>query len=79
MLRSPGGRPAIAAVRIGDAPRPLRLRRLALLWILLRPRAASRLLEDLAAEADMYRVAVGVVLAACALCHQAQPGTRTHP
>jgi hypothetical protein len=36
---------------------------------MLRPRAAARLLEDLAAEADMRRVAVGVVLRACAHAH----------
>lgn len=49
--------------------RPVRLRRAAVLRVLLRPRAAARLLGALAAEADMNRVAVGVVIRACAAVH----------
>jgi len=36
---------------------------------MLRPRAAARLLEDLAAEADMNRYAAGVVIKACVIAH----------
>ena len=50
-------------------PRPVRLRRFAVLRIMLRPRAAALLLALLAAEADTGRVAVGVVLRACAVHH----------
>jgi hypothetical protein len=50
-------------------PRPLRLRRGAALRVLLRPRAAARLLEQLAAEADVNHVAIGVLLRACAQVH----------
>ncbi len=49
-----------------DAPRPLRLRRGGTLRVLLRPRRAVQLLDGLAAAADLNRVAVGVVLRACA-------------
>ncbi len=52
-----------------EAPRPLRLRRGGALRVLLRPRAAARLLEALAAEADVKRCAVGVALRACAYAH----------
>lgn len=60
---------AIRTTRITGPPRPLRLRRAAVLRVMLRPRAAARLLEALAAEADMCRAAVGVVIRACALTH----------
>lgn len=50
-------------------PMPLRLRRLGVLRVMLRPRAAARLLEGLAAEADMRRYAAGVVIKACAVVH----------
>ena len=50
-------------------PRPVRLRRLAVLRIMLRPRAAALLLDELAGRADLNRVAVGVVLRACAAAH----------
>lgn len=56
-------------------PRPLRLRRFAVLRVMLRPRAAARVLAALAAEAGMNRVAVGVVLRACAEVHYS-PGWR---
>ena len=50
-------------------PRPLRLRRGGALRLMLRPRAAARLLEGLAAEAEMNRYAAGVVIRACAAVH----------
>jgi len=50
-------------------PRPLRLRRGGALRILLRPFAAARLLDALAAEADMNRYAAGVVIKACVTAH----------
>jgi len=56
--------PFLAAPR-----RPLRPRRFAVLRIMLRPRAAARLLGQLAAQADVNRVAAGVVIRACALHH----------
>lgn len=52
-----------------DPPRPLQLRRFAAFRVMLRPRAASRLLASLAREADVNRVGVGVVLRACAHAH----------
>ena len=52
-----------------DAPQPLRLRRGGVLRVLLRPRRAAQLLDGLAAGADLNRVAVGVVLRACAHAH----------
>lgn len=52
-----------------DPRRPLRLRRFAVLRVMLRPRAAARLLDGLAGQADLNRVAVGVVLRACAEAH----------
>jgi hypothetical protein len=48
---------------------PLRLRRLAVLRVLLRPRTAARLLEDLAAEAATAKLACHVVIEACAQVH----------
>ena len=51
------------------APRPLRLRRFAVLRIMLRPCATARLLGALAAEADTGRVAIGTILRACAIAH----------
>jgi hypothetical protein len=52
------------------APRkPLRLRRLAVVRVMLRPRAAARLLGALADEADVRRYAIGVILTACAEWH----------
>ena len=53
-----------------DAPRPLRLRRGGAIRVMLRPRAAARLLEGLAAEADTRRYATGVVIKACAIWHE---------
>lgn len=47
-----------------DPPRPLRLRRFAVLRIMLRPRAAALLLAGLAYQADINRVAVGVSIRA---------------
>ena len=52
-----------------DPPQPVRLRRFAVLRVMLRPRAAALLLEDLAYHADINRVAVGVVLKSCAVAH----------
>jgi hypothetical protein len=52
-----------------EPPRPLRLRRLAVLRILVRPRAAALLLAALAEQADLNRCAVGVTLRACARWH----------
>jgi len=52
-----------------EPPRPLRLRRFTALRILFRPRATARLLGALADEADMRRVAAGVVIKACAAWH----------
>jgi hypothetical protein len=49
--------------------RPLRLRRGAAIRVMLRPRRAARLLEDLAADADMKRYALGVVVRTCAQVH----------
>jgi len=69
----------VSPARIGDPPRPLRLRRGAALRIMLRPRAAARLLQDLADGADTYRLAVGVVVEACALFHHAPRGRRMLP
>jgi hypothetical protein len=56
-----------------DPPRPLRPRRGAALRVMIRPRTTVRLLWHLAAEADMYRYAVGVVLRACACTHILRP------
>ncbi len=53
-----------------EPPAPMRLRRAAVLRVMLRPRAAAQLLDGLAAEADLYRVATGVVLRACAETHE---------
>jgi hypothetical protein len=52
-----------------DPPQPLRLRRGAILRVMLRPRRAARLLEGLAAQAEVNRAAVGVVIKACARVH----------
>jgi len=52
-----------------DPPRPLRLRRAAALRVLMRPRRTARLLEDLAAGADVNRLATGAVLRACIQAH----------
>jgi hypothetical protein len=52
-----------------EAPRPRRLRRLAVLHILAHPFAAARLLEVLAAEAATARLACHVVVKACAEVH----------
>lgn len=49
--------------------RRLRLRRLAAVRVMLRPRATARLLGVLADQADMNRAAVGAVLRACAHAH----------
>jgi hypothetical protein len=54
-----------------DPPRPLRLRRLAVLRVMLRPRAAARALAVLADDAEMNRRAVGTALRACAVWHEA--------
>jgi hypothetical protein len=54
--------------------RPLRPRRFAVLRIMLRPRAAARLLALLAVEADTNRVAAGAVLRACAYAHVPRGG-----
>jgi hypothetical protein len=51
-------------------PRPLRLRRLAVLRVLAHPLAAARALDHLADESDQYRRAVGSVIRACASTHQ---------
>ena len=59
----------LPAASFPDPPRPLRLRRGGALRLMLRPRAAARLLEDLAAEADMNRYAAGVVIKACVIAH----------
>jgi hypothetical protein len=59
----------VRPAKIGDGPRPLRLRRGAVLRVMLRPCVTARLLETLAADADMYRCAVGAVIVACALFH----------
>jgi hypothetical protein len=66
-------RGAIRPVTTLDPPRPLRARRGTALRIMIRPRAAARLLLDLAAEADLYRYAAGVVLKACACTHILRP------
>ena len=50
-------------------PRRLRLRRLAVLRVLTRPRAAARLLEALADEATVQDLAVHAVINACAQVH----------
>ena len=52
-----------------EPPRRRQLRRLAVLRVMLRPRAATRLLAELAGQADVHRVAVGVVIKACAATH----------
>jgi hypothetical protein len=52
-----------------DPPRPLRLRRLAVLRVLARPRRAARLLQALAAEADLNRLAAGRAIRVCAVFH----------
>ena len=52
-----------------DPPQSLQLRRLAVLRILLRPRAAARVLGRLAYEAEMHRRSVGVVIQACVHAH----------
>ena len=57
------------AASVLEPPRLLRLRRFAVLRILIRPRATARLLGALAAEADMRRYAAGVVIKACAAWH----------
>jgi hypothetical protein len=48
---------------------PYRLRRLAVLRVLIRPRAAARLLQDLADDAATYRLGCDVVIKACAQVH----------
>jgi hypothetical protein len=53
-----------------EPPRPLRLRRAAVLRVMLRPRAAARALALLAEEADTNHRAAGAVLRACAATHQ---------
>jgi hypothetical protein len=52
-----------------DEPQPLRLRRAAVLRVMLHPAAAARALDGLAAESDLRRLAVGCVLRACARTH----------
>jgi hypothetical protein len=65
-----GERPWPAVLgELGAPPRPLRLRRLALLRVILRPRAACLLLEGLAYHADINRLAALGVIHACALHH----------
>jgi hypothetical protein len=59
----------IMPASVTDPLRPVRLRREGALRVMLRPRAAARLLEDLAAEADMRRYAAGVVIRACVATH----------
>jgi hypothetical protein len=54
--------------------RPLRARRGITFRVLLRPRLAARLLAALADDADVNRVAVGVVLRACACAHVSRGG-----
>jgi hypothetical protein len=51
-------------------PRPLRLRRLAILRVMLQPRAAARALALLADDAEMNRRAAGAVIRACAATHE---------
>jgi hypothetical protein len=64
---------AIRPVSTLDPPRPLRPRRGTVLRVMVRPRTTVRLLQHLAAEADLYRCAVGVVLRACACTHILRP------
>ena len=48
----------LLAASCTDPRRPLRLRRGGTLRVMLRPRAAARLLEELAEYADVYRAAL---------------------
>ena len=64
------GRGITRPASILEPPRPVRLRRFAVLRIMLRPRATARLLGALAAETDMRRYAAGVVIKACAMWHE---------
>lgn len=47
-----------------DPPRPRRPRRFAVLRVMLRPRAAALLLDALAGQADINRLAAGAVIRA---------------
>jgi hypothetical protein len=49
---------------------PVRLRRLPVLRVMLRPRAAARLLQALADDDAAYRLGAHVLIQACAMWHE---------